>query len=95
MIPGSPDVVTALIDKNTVVYNGIVREPVSRFLHSLGVGEKGRNYGSIVFLHLIKLSRSKATGLDNISAKIIRECADLISVSLCDLFNISGRLEMC
>ena len=46
------------------------------------------NY-SIVFLHLNKLSRSKATGLDNISAKIIRECADLISVSLCDRFNKS------
>ena len=44
---------------------------------------------SIVFLHLNKLSKSKATGLDNISAKIIRECADLISVSLCDLFNKS------
>ena len=37
---------------------------------------------SIVFLHLNKLSRSKATGLDNISAKIIHGCADLISVSL-------------
>ena len=37
---------------------------------------------SIVFSHLNKLCRSKATGLDNISAKIIRECADLISVSL-------------
>ena len=33
--------------------------------------------------------RSKATGLDNISTKIIRQCADLISVSLCDLFNKS------
>ena len=44
---------------------------------------------SIVFLHLNKLSKSKATDLDNISAKIIRECADLISVSLCDLFNKS------
>ena len=41
---------------------------------------------SIVFSHLNKLCRSKATGLDNISAKIIRDCADLISVSLCDLF---------
>ena len=41
---------------------------------------------NIVFSHLSKLSRSKATGLDNISAKIIRECADLISVSLCDFF---------
>ena len=44
---------------------------------------------SIVFLHLNKLSRSRATGPDNIFAKIIRECADLISVSLCDLFNKS------
>ena len=44
---------------------------------------------SIVFSHLNKLCRSKATGLDNISAKIIRECADLISLSLCDLFNKS------
>ena len=44
---------------------------------------------SIVFSHLNKLCRSKATGLDNISAKIIRERADLISVSLCDLFDKS------
>ena len=44
---------------------------------------------STVFLHLHKLCRSKATGLDNIFAKIIRECADLISVSICDLFNKS------
>ena len=44
---------------------------------------------SIVFSHLNNLCRSKATGIDNISAKIIRECADLISVSLCDLFNKS------
>ena len=36
---------------------------------------------SIVFLHVNKLCRSKATGLDSISAKI--------SVSLCDLFNKS------
>ena len=44
---------------------------------------------SIVFSHLNKLCRSKATGLDNISAKIIRECADFISVLLCDPFNKS------
>ena len=44
---------------------------------------------SIVFLHLNKLCRSEATGLDNISAKIIHECADLISVSLCDFLNKS------
>ena len=32
------------------------------------------------FSLLIKLSKSKATGLDNIPAKLIRECADLISI---------------
>ena len=44
---------------------------------------------SIVFSHLNRLCRSKATSLDNISTKIIRQYADLISVSLCDLFNTS------
>jgi len=44
---------------------------------------------NIVFSHLNKLSRSKATCLDNISARLIRECADLISVCLSDLFNKS------
>ena len=44
---------------------------------------------NIVFSHLNKLSRSKATGLDNISARFIRECADLISVPISDLFNKS------
>ena len=33
---------------------------------------------SKVFSLLNKLSKSKATGLDNISVKLIRECADLI-----------------
>ena len=35
------------------------------------------------------LSKSKATGLENISAKLIRECADLISIPLCNIFNDS------
>ena len=35
-------------------------------------------YGSKVCPLLIKLSTSKATGLHNISAKLIRECAGLI-----------------
>ena len=34
----------------------------------------------IVFSHLNKLCRPKATSLDNICAKIIRECADLLLV---------------
>ena len=40
--------------------------------------------GSQVFsqLHKIKLSESKATGLDKISAKLIRGCADLICISI-------------
>ena len=42
---------------------------------------------SNVFSLLIKLSKSKATGLDNIPAKLIRECADLISIPLCKIFN--------
>ena len=41
---------------------------------------------SIVFSHLSKLSQSNVI-LDNISAKIIGECGDLISVSSYDLFN--------
>ena len=44
---------------------------------------------SNVFYPLNKLSKSKATGLDNISAKLIRECADLISIPLCNIFNKS------
>ena len=44
----------------------------------------------LFFSHLSKLSQSKARVLDNISAKVIGECGDLIqtySVSSCDLFN--------
>ena len=39
-----------------------------------------------VFTHLNRLSKTKATGLDNISARLIRECADIIPGLLCDLF---------
>ena len=37
----------------------------------------------------IKLSKSKETGLDKISAKLIHECADLICISICQIFNCS------
>ena len=37
---------------------------------------------SDVFTHLNRLSKTKATGLDNISARLIRECTDIISGSL-------------
>ena len=44
---------------------------------------------SQVFLLLNKLSKSKATGLDKISARLIRECADLICISISKIFNCS------
>ena len=42
-----------------------------------------------VFFHLSNLSKSKATGLDGISARLLRECPDLISESLTLIFNRS------
>ena len=48
---------------------------------------------STVFSLLSKLSKSKATGLDKISARLLRDCADLIASPLCTIFNqpiISG-----
>ena len=44
---------------------------------------------SDVFTHQNKLSKTKATGLDNIPARLIRECADIISGPLYDLFAIN------
>ena len=46
------------------------------------------NY-SKVFSLLSKLCKSKATGLDFISARLLRESADLIAASLCSIFNFS------
>ena len=37
---------------------------------------------------LNKLSKSKATGLDKISARLIRECADLICIPICKIFKM-------
>ena len=42
-----------------------------------------------IFSLLLKLCKSKATVLDNISAKLLRECPDLIAESLTDIFNQS------
>ena len=42
-----------------------------------------------IFSLLSKLCKSKATGLDNISAKLLRECPDLIAESLTYIFNQS------
>ena len=44
---------------------------------------------SFVRFLLSKLCTSKATGLDMISARLLRECTDLISYSLCEIFNLS------
>ena len=38
---------------------------------------------------LSKLCKSKSTGLDKISASLLRECADLIAAPLCTSFNQS------
>ena len=45
-----------------------------------------------VFSLLSKLCISKATGLDKISAKLLRLCPDLIAESLCFIFNSSINL---
>lgn len=44
---------------------------------------------SKIFTLLSKLCKSKATGLDKISARLLRECADLIAPSLSFIFNRS------
>ena len=45
-----------------------------------------------VFSLLNNLNKSKATGLDKIAARLIRECADLICIPICDFFNQSISL---
>ena len=41
---------------------------------------------------LNKLNKSKAVDLDKISARLVRECADLICIPICDIFNQSLSL---
>ena len=45
---------------------------------------------NIVFSHVQKLCKSKATGLDKISARLFCICPNLISESLCVIFNRSN-----
>ena len=40
---------------------------------------------------MYKIRKSKPTGLDRISVRLIRECTELICVPMCDLFNHSFR----
>ena len=42
-----------------------------------------------VFDYLSKLSSNKSTGLDNLSCRLLRDAAPVISQSLCNLFNYS------
>ena len=51
------------------------------YINNLNVDHYKFSFSSTSSSTVYKLCRSKATGLDSISAKIIRECADLISVS--------------
>ena len=44
---------------------------------------------STVSILLLKLSKSKTTGLDKISCRLLRECSDLIAESLSLIFNRS------
>ena len=45
-----------------------------------------------VFSLLNELNKAKTTGLDKISARLIRECAYLICIPICDIFNQSISL---
>ena len=73
-IPSTSDEVSTYLNNFPVNFNKFSFRPTT---------------SSIVFTHLNRLSKTKSTGLDNISAKLIRECADIISGPLCDLFNKS------
>ncbi|PFX19180.1 putative RNA-directed DNA polymerase from transposon X-element [Stylophora pistillata] len=57
-----------------------------KLIHHENISHSGLNKGG---LHLNFKDKSKATGLDKISARLIRECADLICVPICDIFNQS------
>ena len=71
----------------------VTSDEVSTYLNNFPVNFNKFSFrpttSSIVFTHLNRLSKAKSTGLDNISAQLIRECADIISGPLCDLFNKS------
>lgn len=58
-------------------------------LNDLGSFQLKTTDNSVVFSLLSMPSRSNATGLDKIWAKRLRECSDLISNSLCLIFNCS------
>ena len=65
-----------------------------RFLEYLNITDQRFFFtatnSSQIFSLLNKLSKSKASGLDKIFAIPIRECADLICISICKIFNCSS-----
>ena len=62
---------------------------LSSHLHDLESFQLKAIYNSTVFSLPSKLSKSKATDLDKISARLLRECSDVISNFLCLIFNRS------
>ena len=62
---------------------------LSGHLHDLESFQLKTIYNSTVISLLSKLSKSKATDLDKISARLLRECSDIILNSLCLIFNRS------
>ena len=46
-----------------------------------------------VFSLMNKIRKSKPTGVDRISVRLIRECTELICVPMCDIFNHSFRRD--
>jgi len=67
---------------DTLSYLDYVKETEHRF-------ELKNTDCSTVFSLLSKLCKSKATGLNKIWARLLRECADLVASSLCAIFNKS------
>ena len=80
---------SSLLEKCTQVYSHSL---LSIFTTSLSVIQDfmfEKTTSTHVFSLLSKLCWSKATGLDNISAKLLRECPDLLAESLTVIFNQS------
>ena len=68
----------------------MLRSPIKNFFVQLTRSSSLRKQHRHIFFSLLsKLCKSKATGLDNISAKLLRECPDLIAESLTYIFNQS------
>ena len=76
------DLANEIPERNDLSHNDYITNTKHTF-------ELRQTNSSEVFSLLAKLSKSKATGLDRIPARLISECSDLIAVSLCTIFNRS------